>query len=45
MIVEKGRFVGIDIGKRTWEMAVITRSGRMKKRQSLQKGKLRLMDG
>jgi hypothetical protein len=31
MIVEKGRFVGIDIGKRTWETAVITRSGRMKK--------------
>jgi hypothetical protein len=31
MIVEKGRFAVIDTGKLTWEMAVITRSGRMKK--------------
>ncbi|MDR1248250.1 MAG: IS110 family transposase [Treponema sp.] len=30
MVVEKGRYVGIDLGKRTWEMAVITRSGKFK---------------
>jgi hypothetical protein len=28
---EKRRFVGIDLGKRTWTMAVITRTGRMVK--------------
>jgi hypothetical protein len=30
MVVEKGRYVGIDLGKRTWEMAIITRSGKFK---------------
>jgi transposase len=30
MVVEKGRYVGIDLGKRTWEMAIITRSGKIK---------------
>jgi transposase len=30
MVVEKGRYVGIDLSKRTWEMAVITRSGKFK---------------
>ncbi|MDR1231674.1 MAG: hypothetical protein LBK61_09765, partial [Spirochaetaceae bacterium] len=29
-VVEKGRYVGIDLGKRTWEMAVVTRSGKFK---------------
>jgi transposase len=31
MIVEKGRYAGIDLGKRTWEMAVITRTGKLRK--------------
>jgi transposase len=31
MIVEKGRYVGIDLGKRTWEMAVITRTGKLRR--------------
>jgi hypothetical protein len=30
MVVEKGRYVGIDLGKRTWEMAIITRSGKFR---------------
>jgi hypothetical protein len=30
MAVEKGRYVGIDLGKHAWEMAVITRSGKFK---------------
>jgi transposase len=30
MVVEQGRYVGIDLGKRTWEMAIITRSGKFK---------------
>jgi transposase len=30
MIVEQGRYVGIDLGKQTWEMAIITRSGKFK---------------
>jgi transposase len=30
MVVEKGRYVGIDIGKRTWEMAIITRTGKFR---------------
>jgi hypothetical protein len=30
MIVEKGGYVGIDLGKRTWEMAVVTRTGKFK---------------
>jgi hypothetical protein len=29
MRVEKGRYVGIDLDKRTWEMAVITRTGKL----------------
>jgi transposase len=30
MVVEQGRYVGIDLGKRTWEMAIITRTGKFK---------------
>jgi DNA topoisomerase IA len=30
MVVEQGRSVGIDLGKRTWEMAIITRTGKFK---------------
>jgi hypothetical protein len=30
VVVEKGRYVGIDLGKRTWEMAIITRSGKFR---------------
>jgi predicted NBD/HSP70 family sugar kinase len=30
MVVEQGRYVGIDLGKRTWEMAIITRSGKFR---------------
>jgi hypothetical protein len=30
MAVAKGRYAGIDLGKRTWEMAIITRSGKFK---------------
>jgi transposase len=30
MVVEHGRYVGIDLGKRTWEMAIITRSGKFR---------------
>jgi transposase len=30
MVVEKGRYVGIDLGKRTWEMAIVTRTGKFK---------------
>ena len=30
MVVEQGRYVGIDLGKRTWETAIITRSGKFK---------------
>jgi hypothetical protein len=30
MVVEKGRYAGIDLGKRAWEMAIITRSGKFK---------------
>jgi transposase len=30
MVVEQGRYVGIDLGKRTWELAIITRSGKFK---------------
>ena len=28
MVVVQGRYVGIDLGKRTWEMAIITRTGK-----------------
>ncbi|MDR3146479.1 MAG: hypothetical protein LBU21_09390, partial [Treponema sp.] len=31
MVGEQGRYVGIDIGKRTWEMVIITRSGKFRK--------------
>jgi hypothetical protein len=30
MAVQKGRYAGIDLGKRTWEMAIITRNGKFK---------------
>jgi hypothetical protein len=30
MVVEKRRYVGIDLGKRTWEMVIITRSGKFR---------------
>jgi hypothetical protein len=30
MVVEKGRYAGIDLGKRAWEMAIISRSGKFK---------------
>jgi transposase len=30
MVVEQGRYVGIDLSKRTWEMAIITRTGKFK---------------
>jgi transposase len=30
MVVEQGRYVGIDLGKRTWEMAIITRTGKFR---------------
>jgi transposase len=30
MVVEQGRYVGIDLGKRSWEAAIITRSGKFK---------------
>jgi transposase len=30
MVVEHGRYVGIDLSKRTWEMVIITRSGKFK---------------
>jgi transposase len=30
MVGEKRRYVGIDLGKRTWELAIITRSGKFK---------------
>jgi transposase len=30
MVVAKGRYIGIDLGKRSWEMAIITRSGKFR---------------
>ncbi|MDR0399631.1 MAG: hypothetical protein LBH51_01640, partial [Treponema sp.] len=33
MVVEKGRYVGIDLGKRTWETAVISRNGKFKRNE------------
>jgi predicted NBD/HSP70 family sugar kinase len=33
MVVQKGRYVGIDLGKKTWEMALITRSGKFRKNE------------
>ena len=30
MVVEQGRYVGIDLSKRTWEMAIITRTGKVR---------------
>jgi transposase len=33
MVVEQGRYVGIDLGKRSWEMAVITRSGKCRRNE------------
>jgi hypothetical protein len=30
MVVEKGWYAGIDLGNRTWEMAIISRSGKFK---------------
>jgi hypothetical protein len=30
MAVTKGRYVGIDLGKHAWEMAIITRNGKFK---------------
>jgi hypothetical protein len=30
MVLEKGRYVGIDLSKRTWEMAIISRSGKLR---------------
>jgi transposase len=30
MVVEKGRYVGLDLGKRTWEMAIISRTGKVR---------------
>ena len=30
MVVEQGRYVGIDLGKRSWEMAIITRTGKFR---------------
>jgi transposase len=30
MVVVKGRYVGIDLSKRTWEMAIVTRTGKYK---------------
>jgi hypothetical protein len=31
MIVEKGRYVGTGMGKKTWEMAVVTRTGELRR--------------
>jgi hypothetical protein len=33
MAVEQGQYVGIDIGKQTLEMAIITRSGKFRKNE------------
>jgi transposase len=33
MVVEQGRYAGIDLGKRSWEMAVITRSGKCRRNE------------
>jgi hypothetical protein len=30
VVIRKGRYAEIDLGKRTWEMAIITRSGKFK---------------
>jgi hypothetical protein len=31
MVVEQGRYVGLDLRKRSWEMAIVTWSGKCRK--------------